>query len=462
MDTPYFPQWRACCAPLGAHTARARGAAESPGGLAVLFGGFFAGLLVPARAGGGSRQRLFGRVDIFWAFLGQVFMRGGSCRWALTRLQAEAITRGRRRPDDSTSAYCQARASLSVAWLELLFASLHRWFTPRVRGQWWGRTVRVIDGTGFSMPDTPKNARRWDRPGGTKPGCGFPTGKLVGLFCLHSGRLLAFVQATCKTHDLKLARRLVCWLQRNEVLIADRAYCGWVFLALLRQRGADFVIRLHQSRRVRSTRHGSSGERWRRPQRESRSARWFWRALPRELPVRLVRFRVRSRGFRTRHVMVVTSLLDRKKFPDRAIAELYGQRWQVELHFRQIKTSLSLDVLRGLSPEVIERELWMHAIAYNLVRALLLESALTHDVPIERLSFKGGIDALMAWTALALRPRAAHRQARRQLLARLAGDQVPRRPERHEPRVKKRRPKNYQLMTRPRSQMRVSKTRKLR
>lgn len=462
MDTPYFPNWRAFCAPLGAHTARARAAAESPGGLAVLFGGFFAGLLVPARTGNGSRQRVFSRVDIFWAFLGQVLTRGGSCRWALTRLQAEAITLGRRRPDDSTSGYCQARASLSVVWLEMLFVSLNRWFAPRVKAQWWGRTVRVIDGTGFSMPDTPKNARGWDYPGGTKPGCGFPTGKLVGLFCLHSGRLLAFVQATCKTHDLKLARRLVCWLQRHEVLVADRGFCGWVFLALVRQRGADFVIRLHQSRRVRSTRRGSSAERWRRPQRESRSSRWFWRALPRDLPVRLVRFMVHPRGFRSHEVTVVTSLLDRKKFPDRAIAELYGQRWQVELHFRQIKTNLSLDVLRGLSPEVIERELWMHAIAYNLVRALLLEAAITHDVPIERLSFKGGIDALMSWKDLALRPRTNHRHARRQLLARLASDQVPVRPGRSTPRVKKRRPKNYQLMTRPRPRMKVSTTRRLR
>lgn len=460
MSTPYFPAWRAFCAPLGAHTARARAATESLGGLAALFGRFFGGLLAPAPTGGGSRCRLFSRVDVFWAFLGQVLVRGGSCRWALTRLQAAAITRGRLRPDDSTSAYCQARAALSVAWLEALFASLHRWFAPRVRGQWLGRTVRVIDGTGFSMPDTPQNRRRWDYPGGSKPGCGFPAGKLVGLFCLHSGRLLAFVQDTCQTHDLKLARRLVCWLQPAEVLLGDRAYCGWVFLVLLRRRGADFVIRLHQARQPRSRRVGSSEERWPRPPREQRSWR-FWQALPRELPVRLVHFMVHPRGFRSHHVIVATSLLDRKKFPDRAIAELYGQRWQIELHFRQIKTSLSLDVLRGLSPAIIERELWMHAIVYNLIRALLLEAAITHQVPIERLSFKGAVDVINAWADLAPRSRAHHRRARCELLARLAADPVPLRPNRHEPRVKKRRPKNYQLMTKPRSQMKVSPSRDL-
>lgn len=460
MHTPYFPQWRSFCAPLGSHTTRAREATESLGGLAVLFGKFFPGLLVPASRGRGSRRRVFTRVDVFWAFLAQVLVRGASCRWALSRLQAHAVATGRQRGDDSTSAYCQARAALSVPWLETLFASLNRWFIPRTKDEWRGRTVRVIDGTGFSMPDTPQNRRRWGYPPGAKPGCGFPTGKLVGLFCLHSGRLLAFVQDTCKTHDLKLARRLVCWLQRSDVLLADRAYCGWVFLVLLRQRGADFVIRLHQGRRVSSRKVGSIQERWPRPPR-NKCSRWFWRALPAELPVRLVRFLVHRRGFRSHHVIVVTSLLDRKQFPDDAIAKLYAQRWQVELHFRQIKTSLALDVMRGLSPAVVERELWMHAIAYNLVRALLLEAALTHDKAIPRLSFKGAIDAIIAWTALALHSRAHQPRARRELLHRIACDAVPLRPGRSEPRVRKRRPKNYQFMTRPRTHMRVSASRNL-
>jgi len=180
----------------------------------------------------------------------------------------------------------------------------------------------------------------------------------------------------------------------RNLTLSGLPFCGWAFLALLRQRGADFVIRLHQGRRVQLPRRGSRQEVWRRPQRQGRATRWFWRALPRELTVRLVRFTVHPRGFRSHEVIVVTSLLDRKKFPDRAIAPLYGQRWQVELNFRQIKTSLSLDVLRGLSPAVVERELWMHAIAYNLIRALLLESAISHDRPISRLSFKGAIDAI--------------------------------------------------------------------
>lgn len=460
--TPYFPQLRAQCAPMGVHLRRADAASESISGLAALFGSYFAGLLVPAAKGAGSRQRDLPRVAVFWAFLGQVLRRGASCRWALTRLQADAASRGRQPPGDSTGAYCQARTSLPLPWLQALFAALSRWFEPRTLERWHGRTVRLIDGTGFSMPDTNQNRRRWPYAGRQKPGCGFPTGKLVGLFCLHTGRLLTFVEDSWKTHDLSLARRLLHCLQAGEVLVADRAYCGWLFLAQLIGGKVDFVIRLHQARLVRSRRYRSYRQTWKKPQRPPSQSRRAWEAQPEELTVRLVRFRIHVRGFRTQRVMVVTSLLDETAFPDSAIAELYARRWQVELHYRQLKTNLALDVLRGLSPRIIERELWMHAIAYNLVRALLVESALAHGVPVERLSFKGALDALQAWADRALFSRRYRRHARRTLLARLANDLVPLRPDRSEPRARKRRPKDYQLLNRPRQLMRVSASRRLR
>ncbi len=460
--TAYFPQLRAQCAPLGAQLRRTHTATGSLGGLAALFGGYFTGLLVPARTGAGSRQRELPRVTVFWAFLGQVLLRGASCRWALTRVQADAVGRRHQPPADSTGAYCQARSALPLAWLQALFAALGRWFDPRTTGQWRGRTVRLIDATGFSMPDTKANRGRWPYAGGQKPGCGFPTGKFVGLFCLHTGRLLAWAEGAWKTHDLPLARKLLRGLRAGEVLVADRAYCGWLFLAQLLRQKTDFVIRLHQARLVRTRRYRSWQETWEKPQRPRGQPARTWHKQPEELTVRLVRFRVAVRGFRTRSVIVATSLLDEKAFPDSAIAELYGLRWQIELHYRQIKTNLALDVLRGLSPAMIERELWMHALAYNLVRALLLESARTHQIPIERLSFKGALDALQAWSERALSSRRHRRHARLTLLARLAADQVPLRPGRSEPRARKRRPKDYQLLNRPRHLMRIAPSRRQR
>lgn len=461
-STPYFPQLRAQCAPLGAALRRAGTATGSLPGLAGLFGGYFSGLLVPAPTGAGSRQRELPRVAVFWAFLGQVLLRGASCRWALTRLQADAVARGHQPPGNSTSAYCQARTVLPLLWLQGLFAALNRWLEPRTKGPWWGRTVRLIDGTGFSMPDTAANRRRWPYAGRQQPGCGFPTGKLVGLFCLHTGRLIAWVEASWKTHDLTLARRLLATLRPGEVLVADRAYCGWLFLVQLLGQKVDFVIRLHQARHVRSGRRRSWLETWGKPPRPPGPSRRAWKKQPPSLLIRLVRCQVQTRGFRPSVVIIVTSLLDTKAFPDSVIAELYARRWQVELHFRQIKTNLALDVLRGLSPAMIERELWMHAIAYNLVRALLLEAATTHHGPIERLSFKGALDALQAWADRALHSRRHRRLVRRTLLARIANDQVPLRPGRHEPRARKRRPKSYQFLNRPRRLMRVSVSRRLR
>ena len=460
--TPYFPQLRAQCAPLGAQLRRAGAATESLAGLAALFTGHFAGLLVPAKNGAGSRQRELPRSAVFWAFLGQVLLRGASCRWALTRLQADAVAKGRLPMGESTSAYCQARGALPLIWLQTLFAALGRWFAPRSPGQWYGRIVRLFDATGFSMSDTEENRRRWPYAGGQKRGCGFPTGKFVGLFCLHTGRLLAFAQSTWKAHDLSLARKLLGLLHAGEVLVADRAYCGWFFFVQLLARKVDFVIRLHPSRPVRSRRYRSWWEAWKKPQRPPGQSPRSWKKRPPELLLRLVRFQVQTRGFRTQSVIVVTSLLDEKAYPVSAIAELYARRWQVELHYRQIKTNLSLDVLRGRTPSMVERELWMHAIAYNLVRALLLEVARTHQVPIERLSFKGALDALQAWTDRAMRSCRHRALARRTLLARIAHDQVPLRPGRNEPRARKRRPKNYQFLTRPRHLMRVSDSRKLR
>lgn len=445
-STPYFPQFRAQCAPLGTNHQRAA-AASSLSGLAALFGRFFPGLLEPAKSGAGSRQRALPRVEVFWAFLGQVLEPGASCRRAVVQLQAAALAAGRWAAV-STSAYCQARAALSLGWLQALFASLGRWFEPRSGALWFGRVVRLIDGTGFSMPDTAANRRVWPLGPLQAEGCGFPTGKLVGLFCLHTGRLISFAFGPWHRHDFFYARRLLKLLRASEVLVADRGYCGWVFFAQLRRAKIDFVVRLPRpGQRTRLRRH-SWWETWRRPQaRPSYPAPRLAR-LPKELLVRIVRARIIRRGFRPTTLFLVTSLLDETAFPNEALIALYARRWQVELHFRQLKTNLAMDTLRGLSPAIVERELWLHALAYNLIRALILEAALTHHQPVDRFSFQGSLHALRAW---AQQPRPARRPlSRRALLLRLASDPVPWRPNRHEPRARKRRAKEYPDLTQPR------------
>jgi hypothetical protein len=221
-------------------------------------------------------------------------------------------------------------------------------------------------------------------------------------------------------------------------------------------------MRLHQMRRADFRTGKALGPEdrlviWHKPAQrtEAWSAQEF-AALPETLTLRMIRLKVVAKGFRTRAVVLVTTLLDSETYPADALRELYGERWNVELHFHQIKTLLAMDVLRCQSPELIAREVALHRIAYNLVRSLMQRSAHLHHVPLERMSFKGSLDGLRQWSAVIAAAGATPRkqsQLIEQMLASLARDLVPHRPERSEPRAKKRRAKNYQLLTKPRHEI---------
>ncbi len=223
----------------------------------------------------------------------------------------------------------------------------------------------------------------------------------------------------------------------------------------LQRKGADVVMRAHQARKLKGF-----AMRWVKPQRKTETwTKTLWSELPEAVDIRIVRFRVTVPGFRSEEIALVTTLLDEKAYPAEAIIALYRRRWAVELCFRDIKTTLGLDVLRCLSPELIEKEIWLQAIAYNLVRALMLEAAWTHAVALERLSFKGTVDTLRQWTPLMAPSLFALKRARQELLRIIAADQVTERPDRSEPRARKRRPKPYQWLTQPRHRMAVSPSR---
>lgn len=407
----------------------------------------------------GERDRVFTARVTFTAFLGQVLHRGSTCREAVRRVQTWFLATGRTPPDDNSSAYCQARNRLGLRVLRQAHDRLCRWFVDRTQpgDLWQGRTVKVVDCTGISMPDTASNRQCFPYAGGQRPGCGFPTGKLVGLFSLATGHLQRFAFAGWKTHDIPLLRQLVGWIEEGEIILGDRGFCGWGLIALLAGKHVDVVVRLNQARHARKTRMH-----WVKPQRRAGWDRALWAELPEQIQVRLVRYRVETPGFRTREVVLVTTLLDAVQYPDQALIELYERRWQVELNFRDIKTSLGLDVLRTKSEALVQKELSLQVIAYNLVRGLMLESAHQHHQPLYRLSFKGTVDTLRQWTPLLDRAADAKmlRSRFEDLLLALAADLVPYRPHRVEPRAVKRRPKTYQRLTAPRHQMVVSPSRR--
>jgi IS4 transposase len=161
--------------------------------------------------------------------------------------------------------------------------------------------------------------------------------------------------------------------------------------------------------------------------------------LPGTLTVRELRYQVGAKGFRTRSVTLVTTLLDAEVYPPEALADLYLARWRVELNFRHLKTTMKMDVLKCKTVEGVLKEMTVYAIVYNLVRVVMTEASRRQGVDVERISFA----AALRWLAQAE-----------------PGDELPRltvnpeRPGRFEPRVRKRRPKQYPLMKKPRSVLR--------
>jgi hypothetical protein len=369
-------------------------------------------LLAPAEKGTNSRERLFSTQVTFWAFAAQILSPGTACREIVRRVEAwwQESAGLQQAPSTSTSAYCQARARLDPATLELIRAEL-AWSLERnvlaEERSLGGRPVKMVDGTGLSMPDTPENQALWPQPASQKPGCGFPSMKLVGLFSLSSGALLEAATGNLHTHESTLFRTLWSKLQKGDIVLGDRGFCSYAAIAALQaQRGVDSVLRLHQMRKAdfRTGRRLGPDDRlvvWQKPM--QRTDAWSaeeFAALPETLALRMVRLRVAAKGFRTKSVVLVTTLLDVEAYPAEALRELYGERWGVEMHFAQIKTFLAMDVLRCKSPELIAREVLMHQIAYNLVRSLMQRSAHLHRAPLERLSFKGTLDTLRHWSGL--------------------------------------------------------------
>lgn len=425
-------------------------------------------LLQPTQRGDGSRQRVFDLATTFQAFLWQELQGQAPCRDAVREVQAVRLASGQVLPGSATSAFCQARARLPIARLDEIDQALEQRMTSMTRSEdlWLGREVKVMDGTGIRVEDTVANAKEYGYPGGQKPGCGFPVLKLAGLFSLSSGGWLSHAVGTSRTHDMALSAALLNgYCEEGDVILGDRGYCAYWLMALLLNRGADAVLRLHQAR----SRDLRLGERlgpedrlqvWRKPQRPPQCtlSKEEYDALPDELSVRIVRLRLERRGQRTREVVLATTLVDPMSVSRSALGELYLRRWQVELNFDDIKTTLGMEHLACKSPAMIQRALRVFACAYNLIRGLMLEAAVRCGVQLWRLSFKGSAGALTAWLG-GVRGHTSRRRAQslwEALLEIVAEDLIPHRPDRHEPRVVKRRPKSYQLLTKPRHQMKTS------
>jgi len=390
--TPFFPQMssllfgrpsRSTQSRIQEELERIRGA--SIGQLTGLFGKYAeAKWLAPADKGVASRCRVFSRRTTFWAFLAQVLTVDGSCREALRKLQAWQAAQGLPIADSNTSAYCQARGRLDGDGLrkmhEHVAAEVQRRATTSQSS--FGRPVKVVDGTGISMPDTAANQKVWPQTKAQKPGCGFPSAKLVGVFSLENGVLIEWAEGNKHDSEQTLFRKLWAHFEPNDICLGDTAFGSYAAMASLLHRGVDSITPIHQARKFNFRQGKKLGRRdrlvtWPKP--ACRKPGWSkteWRELPDSLSVRIVEIQVRQPGFRVQTYVLSTTLLDPEEWPVERLGELYFRRWSVELFFRDIKITMGMDILRCKTPEMIRKEIIMHAIAYNCIRGVMQHAAI--------------------------------------------------------------------------------------
>jgi hypothetical protein len=403
----------------------------------------------------------------FWAFFWQALSPDRSCRAALKRIAAWGGRRGQTIDTEDTSPYCKARARLPEAALHRLmrFLGLKTHQESSTGWRWCGRRVKVVDGSTVIMPDTPANQQAYPQLGSQKAGLGFPIARIVVVFCLATGAVLEAAIGKCqgkRTGENTLFRSLWDHLEPEDIVLGDRYYCSYFDIAMLKRRGVDSVFRLHQRRPCdfrRGRRLGKEDQivTWLRPQRPEWMDETTYAQIPETMEVRQVRIHVGTPGFRTRVIEIATTLLDPEEHPKAELGTLFRQRWHAELDLRSIKVVLGMDQLRCKTPEMVRKEIWMTLLGYNVIRALLAQAAQEHQRDPRRLSFKGALQTLVEF-APGLREGSP--QERRWLwtilMSSIADDAVGERPDRVEPRARKRRPKQYPLLTKPRQQAKAA------
>ena len=456
MHTPFFPALRSRLAALGPRVQTLR--QHSLCHLELLLAPFLPpGLLSQSDEGPNSRERIYSVRRTFFGFLYQVLKPDCSCREIVRQIQALFLLQDQGPVDEGTSAYCQARGRLALDTLARVRVAVAA-AGEKAAQLWHSLRPKVIDSTTVGLPDTTKNQHAYPQSRSQKPGCGFPLMRLTGVFSLTTGVLLDYAKGNKHQSELRLLWRLLDQFRPGDLAVADRGFCSYVLLALLLQRAILSLFRLHAARPADLRKGKRLGKKdrlftWLKP---PERPRWlpqgWWKKIPAQLTVRVIRFELHSAGYRPQSVTLVTTLLDPQCYPAQDIAQLYARRWKIELWFRDIKTSMGMEVLRCKSPRMVHKELEMFFIAYNLIRSLLVQAGAINDVGLDRMSFKGTVDSVRQFSMAIAQARSKRKQRQLiiELLETIARDEVPDRPHRKEPRAVKRRPKAFPLLNKPR------------
>jgi hypothetical protein len=401
--------------------------------------------------GGQYRDRVYSPLRTLALFIGQALSGDGACQDAVARNLSERTARGAPECSLNTGPYCKARRRLSLGLIgALLHAIAGRLERAQPAGwRWQGRSVKLLDGTTVSMPDTPANQKAFPQSRSQRPGLGFPLARLVAILSLGTGAVLDWAMGACQGEDTSeqaLFRQLLGALDAGDVVLADQLYCTYWMLATLKAHAVDVLMHqnVHRAYDFRCGKRLGRGDhivQWTRPQRPAWMDQETYATMPQTLNVREVRIKGR---------VLVTTLLDARVAPAE-LDRLYSSRWNIEVDLRSIKAEMGMDILRCKSPEMIRKEVAVHLLAYTLVRAVMAQAASLANVLARALRFKGAMQLLNAYqdqlrhsAGARIRVMIAH------VLGAMSTLRLPWRPDRVEPRAVKRRPKPHRLLLIPR------------
>jgi hypothetical protein len=465
-NTPFFPAFRPRLAPMGARLAQTvrQVRAHTLGQLETCLGPWLPTKLFPkATAEANSRDRLYTRLRTFWCMLWQSFNPDASGREVVRQLQAAFRLEEGPSLSEDDGAYCRAKARLPLSEFPKALAATaktaDRLAPPRPSLQ--GRPLKAVDGSTATLSDTPKNRKAYP-PLQCADAPSFPMLRFVVLFSVLSGAISLLAQGSLGVSELSLLGSLLGQLTKGDILLGDRGFGCYPVIALLQHSlGVDFIGRT--TRRTdgrRRLKRLAKNDWWVLWKKSAKPSPWLnalqWAGLPAQMTLRVVKGRCCQKGFRVRQVTLVTTLLDPHRYPAEEILQAYLRRWRLEMCLDDLKTTLKMELLRGRSPTMVQKELYTRLIAHNFIRCLLAQAAAGPGLPLERLSFKGGLDALRHFAQALARTRAQKKRRTlwADLLRILAADVVPERPGRHEPRAVKRKKNKYPRLNLPRRKFR--------
>lgn len=414
-------------------------------------------------------ERIYTPLVTLWVFLGQVLSADHSCRNAVARLVVHRVSQGLSVCSSRTGAYCQARKRLP----EQFFSTIARMVATKLEDQaskewlWKGRHVYMFDGTTTLMPDTKENAEAFPLAFNQQGGVGLPLARVGAIFSLSCGVILDLKIAKYAGKgqgELTLLQKMLDLFTAGDVLLADALMSNFRVLFSFQRRGVDVVTRLNKAHRKADFRCGKrSGKedhlvKWRKPSRRRGLDRDLYNSMPEYITVREARVRIDHPGFRTKSMVIVTTLLDPMEYTKQDLANLYRERWNNELDLRTIKSVMQMECLRGKTPELVHKEIWTHVLAYNLIRTIMAQAAAKSSMLPRTISFKGTLQTLEAFQpviAIVGHDRSMKTKLYQQLLDAIVLHRVADRPNRFEPRRHKRRHKHYVPLAVPRQEAKL-------